>query len=104
MGVAGDEAGAVAAGLAGCVAAGRGVSCVVVGRAGCVAAGGDGDVLAAVNGDPLLATGEYGRGRVVQLAYSTSFDQGGNRSLTPPVDDTGVSFHYWEYQLSLLAK
>lgn len=55
------------------------------------------------DGDPLVALGTYGQGRVVQIAIGTAKGWGGNRALTPHVPyDT--SFHYWEYYLSLVAR
>ena len=61
-----------------------------------IARAGDGD-------DALVAVGEYGQGRVVQITYGTAKGWGGNRSLTPHVPyDT--PFHYWEYYLSLVGR
>lgn len=62
------------------------------------------NILAEIGGNPLLAIGNFGQGRVVQLSYSTSYDWGDNRSLTPSVNNTNIHFPYWEYYLSLLGK
>lgn len=64
----------------------------------------DGEVIARTNGDPLVALGSHGKGRVVQMTYSTSKCWSGNRALTPHVLYSDSNFKYWEYYLSMLAK
>ena len=62
-----------------------------------------GDVIARAGNDALVALGQYGKARVVQLTYGTAKGWGGNRSLSPHVPyDT--PFHYWEYYLSLVGR
>lgn len=61
-------------------------------------------VFVTANGDPILALGRYGQGKIVQFSYSSPDCWGGNCALTPAVDKTTVSFPYWEYYLSLLGK
>ncbi len=51
-------------------------------------------------GNPVLAVSNYGKGRVVAMAYP-------ERGLLPRVDDpweTGLNFPYWEYMWSLVAR
>lgn len=51
-------------------------------------------------GNPVLAVGSYGKGRVVALAYPEI-------GLIPRVDniwETGLNYPYWEYMWSFLAK
>lgn len=71
-----------------------------------------GEVLATINGDPLMVVGEYGQGRVVVLNYlvgSTAWAnklEWGGYGLTPNLNHEShdTTFHYWEYYHSLLAK
>jgi hypothetical protein len=64
----------------------------------------EGEVLARVDGDPLIALGSHGKGRVVQITYSTSKCWSGNTALTPHVLYGESTFDYWEYYLSMLIK
>ena len=51
-------------------------------------------------GNPVLAISNYGRGRVIAMAYP-------ERGLIPRVDNpwgTGLNYPYWEYMWSLLAR
>jgi len=61
-------------------------------------------VLITANGDPILALGRYGQGKIAQFSYSSPDCWGGNCALTPAVDKTSVGYPYWEYYLSLLGK
>ena len=62
------------------------------------------NVLLTANGDPILAIGRMGQGRVVQFSYSSPDDWAGNCALTPSVDRSAVHYSYWEYYLSLVSK
>ena len=51
-------------------------------------------------GNPVLAVGEYGKGRIVAMSYP-------ERGLLPRIDDpweTGLNYPYWEYMWSLVAR
>ena len=65
-----------------------------------------GTVLARADKYPLLAINDYGQGRVVGLAYCTSWQGPGTYSngLTPWIVLAPTRFAYWEYYHSLLAK
>ncbi len=65
-----------------------------------------GEVLARADKHPLVAVNDYGKGRVVGLGYSTSWQGPGSYSngLTPWIQFAPTKFAYWEYYHSLLAK
>lgn len=57
-------------------------------------------LLRAESGDPILATGSYGQGRVVAMSYL-------QRGLIPQIVNqwrTETAWHYWEYMYSLLVR
>ncbi|MBI3650762.1 MAG: beta-galactosidase trimerization domain-containing protein [Acidobacteria bacterium] len=60
-----------------------------------------GDILLRTeSGDPILAAGSYGKGRVVAVSYH-------QRGLIPLIVNqwqTDTTWHYWEYMYSLLAR
>jgi len=60
----------------------------------------NGDVLIRAGNDPVLAVRNYGKGRVVALAYST----GG--FIPDDIDpiEARIAWNYWEYEYSLLAR
>ncbi|MGD0112682.1 MAG: beta-galactosidase trimerization domain-containing protein, partial [Armatimonadota bacterium] len=59
-----------------------------------------GDVLVSSGEHPVLAVKQYGKGRVVALAY---VEEGFLPQAVDPVE-TRVNWDYWEYQYSLLAR
>lgn len=61
-------------------------------------------ILANVNNDPLMGISKYGKGRIVAFTYGTTALWPINGGLTPYVDYLNISFNYWEYYHSLLAK
>ncbi len=66
-----------------------------------------GEVLAQINGQPLLAVSEGpGKGRVVAMTWCAGWQGSGNWSsgITPWVENKDCQFDYWEYYFSLLAK
>lgn len=65
-----------------------------------------GEVLASAKKMPLLAIRELGKGRVVCLGYSTSWQSPGSykNGLTPWIQYAPTKFAYWEYYYSLLGK
>ncbi len=65
-----------------------------------------GTVLARADKYPLLSISDYGQGRVVGLAYNTSWQGPGTYSngMTPWILFAPTRFAYWEYYHGLLAK
>lgn len=73
-----------------------------------------GDILATVDGQPLIATFDYGKGRVAATSWSVAgrkrdgyYNEHSRRVILPMMLFTGVGevkYNYWEYQISLLAK
>lgn len=63
-------------------------------------------VLAKADRWPLLAVSELGDGRIVCLAYCTSWQGPGSymNGLTPWIQSAPTKFAYWEYYFSLIAK
>ena len=71
------------------------------------AIGENADVLAEVNGKPLIVVGEYGKGRIVALNYNFSDYQLRAMAFLPnlnPFSDYCPSFQWWEYVWSLVIK
>jgi hypothetical protein len=56
------------------------------------------------DGDPVMAIGRHGQGRIVQLTWSNPDYWGGTCAITPAVDPTGIHYRYWEYFLSLVSR
>ena len=57
-------------------------------------------LLKTLNGNPVLAVKQYGKGRVVAMAYP-------EKGLLPRIDnpwETGLNYPYWEYMWSLVAR
>ena len=66
-----------------------------------------GEVLATINGDPLVVIREGpGQGRVAAFTYNTGWQGSGGYSygMTPWVENSDCRFPYWEYHFSLLAR
>lgn len=60
--------------------------------------------LITANGDPILALGRLGQGKIAQFSFASPDCWSGNCALTPAVDRITIDYPYWEYYLSLLAK
>lgn len=65
-----------------------------------------GHVLAQADRYPLLAVSEHGQGRIVALAWATSWQAPGSyeNGLTPWIQFAPARFAYWEYYFSILAR